>query len=167
MVNSKFTQGYRSFQLWRNQCMALWVLARVFIQSLMERGIFFSVISKNIALNEKLKRVKFIFLVIFYQNLIFIFNKIFKCTNLMGNYKGNKFYSLQFFIQSFIFEGIEKIVPRFIRLCIKTPANLTRGVVGRYIFGTIYWMGDDFEARSMHGKDPNTPSSLPRKEIWL
>ena len=36
-------------------------------------------------------------------------------------------------------EIIEKNIPRSIRLmCIKTPDNLLRGVVGRYIIGTIH-----------------------------
>ena len=64
----------------------------------------------------------------------FHFQQNFQVYSLMGNYKGNKFYSLQFFIWSYIFD-----MPRSMRLRINTPVNLTRDVVGRYVLGTIYY----------------------------
>ena len=101
--------SYRSFQLWRQQWVTLWVLAGVFIHSLMERGTFFSIISENIAPNEKLKRMKFIYLLISYQNLIFIFNKIFKCTILWEITRGTNFTLFNFWINALFLKILGKL----------------------------------------------------------
>ena len=69
-----------------------------FLYTVLWSAAHFSIISKNIAPNEKLKRMKFIYLLISHQNLIFIFNKIFKCTILWEIIRGINVILFYFFI---------------------------------------------------------------------